>query len=361
MPFMGRDWRSPGEAWVKTESLGWQRVKLIEAQLHPNSCQATPLTCSSWPPRSDFGQHMEQHCEFNKQQISDKVCHSPGTDSNGSCCSSRGSYSSDTSPRDGSESPSLNSSPEKIAIAPSVIVSSPYGQYSCCAHHFESTPGSPKSSRLKFSGERADSKPTTQQSIPRSLSRNLSLGSKVDGSMLCSSLTDLRVFDGHGSNYCRGRNEREINGKENRAYSADTERTDKENVAGGGQESAGSGTNYSTVTYLPHESNQTACVNSKSCCFCCSQNRPRLTGGSFLKTAPHCRISIKTREVAMYNTISEAFYRLDFCNAIHDIRRFNYICKLLHLLITQNLTSLSGCATKVLFTMLEQVAWEGKL
>lgn len=60
----------------------------------------------------------------------------------------------------------------------------------------------------------------------------------------------------------------------------------------------------------------------------------------------------------MHNTISEAFYRLDFYNAIHDIRRFNYICKLLHLLITQNLTSLSGCATRVLFTMLEQVAWE---
>jgi len=60
----------------------------------------------------------------------------------------------------------------------------------------------------------------------------------------------------------------------------------------------------------------------------------------------------------MYNTISEAFYRLDFYNAIHDIRRFNYICKLLHLLVTENLTSLSGCATKVLFAMLEQVAWE---
>lgn len=74
---------------------------------------------------------------------------------------------------------------------------------------------------------------------------------------------------------------------------------------------------------------------------------------------PFCRISVRTREVAMYNTISEAFYRLDFYNAIHDIRRFNYICKLLHLLITQNLTTLSGCATKILFTMLEQVAWEG--
>ncbi|RWS10788.1 F-box only protein 25-like protein [Dinothrombium tinctorium] len=74
---------------------------------------------------------------------------------------------------------------------------------------------------------------------------------------------------------------------------------------------------------------------------------------------PYCHITLKsTKEVAGYNTISEAFYKLDFCNAIRDIRRFNYICKLLHLLITQNLTSLSGCATKVLFTLLERVAWQ---
>lgn len=72
---------------------------------------------------------------------------------------------------------------------------------------------------------------------------------------------------------------------------------------------------------------------------------------------PYCQITLKnTKEVAGYNMISEAFQRLDFRNAVRDIRRFNYICKLLHLLITQNLTTLSGCATKVLFTMLEEVA-----
>ncbi|EEC18263.1 conserved hypothetical protein [Ixodes scapularis] len=61
-------------------------------------------------------------------------------------------------------------------------------------------------------------------------------------------------------------------------------------------------------------------------------------------------------QVAGYNTISEAFRRLDFRNGIKDVRRFNYICKLLHLLITENLTTLSGCASRVLFTMLEEVA-----
>lgn len=76
-----------------------------------------------------------------------------------------------------------------------------------------------------------------------------------------------------------------------------------------------------------------------------------------LSQQPYCQITLKcTREVAGYNTISEAFRRLDFRNGIKDVRRFNYICKLLHLLITENLTTLSGCASRVLFTMLEEVA-----
>ncbi len=84
------------------------------------------------------------------------------------------------------------------------------------------------------------------------------------------------------------------------------------------------------------------------------------TSENLVHWQPYCHVTLKcTKEVAGYNTISEAFYKLDFCNAIRDIRRFNYISKLLHLLITQNLTSLSGCATKVLFTMLEQLAWQG--
>ena len=62
-----------------------------------------------------------------------------------------------------------------------------------------------------------------------------------------------------------------------------------------------------------------------------------------------------TREVAGYNTISEAFYRLDFLSAISDIRRFNYVAKLLHLLINQNFTNLSGCATRVLFILMQQL------
>lgn len=90
-----------------------------------------------------------------------------------------------------------------------------------------------------------------------------------------------------------------------------------------------------------------------------NNNADSNNNGDLEQWQPYCRITLKiTKEVAGYNTISEAFRRLDFTNAVRDIRRFNYICKLLHLLITQNLTTLSGCATKVLFTMLEEVAWQ---
>lgn len=74
---------------------------------------------------------------------------------------------------------------------------------------------------------------------------------------------------------------------------------------------------------------------------------------------PVCPIILKnTKEIAGYLSISDAFLKLDFYNAIRDIRRFNYVCKLLHLLITQNLTSLSGCATKFLFNLLEELAFQ---
>ncbi|EEB19306.1 F-box only protein, putative [Pediculus humanus corporis] len=74
---------------------------------------------------------------------------------------------------------------------------------------------------------------------------------------------------------------------------------------------------------------------------------------------PHCQVVIKcTREIAGFNGLSDAFKRLDFRNAVHDVRRFNYICKLLDLLITHKLSMLSGCAQKVLFNMLEEVAYQ---
>ncbi|XP_049818970.1 F-box only protein 25 isoform X2 [Aethina tumida] len=72
---------------------------------------------------------------------------------------------------------------------------------------------------------------------------------------------------------------------------------------------------------------------------------------------PHCHITIKcTKEIAGFNELDEAVKRLDFRSAVRDVRRFNYICALLDLLIGQQMTALSGCAQKVLIAMLEEVA-----
>ncbi|GIY11343.1 f-box only protein 32 [Caerostris extrusa] len=41
---------------------------------------------------------------------------------------------------------------------------------------------------------------------------------------------------------------------------------------------------------------------------------------------PHCQITLKnTKEVIGFNNIGEAIQKLDFRNAVHDIRRFNYM------------------------------------
>ncbi|KAK0085455.1 hypothetical protein PV325_005183 [Microctonus aethiopoides] len=74
---------------------------------------------------------------------------------------------------------------------------------------------------------------------------------------------------------------------------------------------------------------------------------------------PHCHITLKcTREIAGFNGLSDALKRLDFLSAVHDCRRFNYIVRLLDLLVSHTMGGLSGCAQRVLFNMLEEVALE---
>lgn len=64
-------------------------------------------------------------------------------------------------------------------------------------------------------------------------------------------------------------------------------------------------------------------------------------------------------QIAGFNGLSEALKRLDFRSAVHDVRRFHYICKLLDLLISHRLNALSGCAQRVLFNIIEEVAHQG--
>ncbi|CAG6015905.1 unnamed protein product [Menidia menidia] len=62
-----------------------------------------------------------------------------------------------------------------------------------------------------------------------------------------------------------------------------------------------------------------------------------------------------TKERHGYCTLGEAFNRLDFCSAIKDTRRFNYIVRLLELIAKSQLPSLSGVAQKNYMNILERV------
>ncbi|XP_023938639.1 F-box only protein 32 isoform X2 [Bicyclus anynana] len=89
-----------------------------------------------------------------------------------------------------------------------------------------------------------------------------------------------------------------------------------------------------------------------------SEEGEKTTDDVVARIPPHCHITIKcTREIAGFNGLSEAVRRLDFSSAVRDVRRFNYICALLELLLGgQKLTNLPGAAQKLLLSMLEQLA-----
>lgn len=375
MPFIGRDWRSPGEAWVKTETLGWQRMKIIESQLYP-ACYQNPAC--SWPPNIEFGQHMATHCKRHDQAVGNSGRNSSVFRDS---LSSNGSSGSSGDSRAGSVSPSPTNSPEKNFhhIYP-ITISSPYGRYSCRNHHHEF--GSPPKISYHPCDPNDEHKNDNSQRINAQklpLSRSLSPDSvKISSNLLSKSSPRLRY---NNSVSCFRISSSKPTKDDTNQSDHDTSTSQKQEKTTGKQvfecnqqislnpplvmkdDFKLNNTETGCEQMEPKSTVSSQNIQPNTCCCntvnhysqnICHPKEP------YVRTAPHCRISVRTREVAMYNTISEAFYRLDFCNAIHDIRRFNYICKLLHLLITQNLTSLSGCATKVLFTMLEQVAWEGK-
>lgn len=328
---MGKDWRSPGEAWVKTGSLGWQRLKLMESQLHPIRHQ---LSACSWPPKAEYGSHMEANCRPDNID-SNMQC---GTDDESSGIESRSSTGSDSREDSTSPRPSSSDLIDRSAMSSNhlfpITISSPYGQF-----HYQQGKKASNSQHLDA------------QRMPRSLSSEPKVQASSEQYNLerCDFQSIRTKFS-------------QMTGKESmRRKSEDADELPAEHYAR---------LNDSPILLVnskigaagrrePVSREETSKQLPTSICGPSSGNRRGCSSRRCESRAvPHCRISVRTREVAMYNTISEAFYRLDFCNSIHDIRRFNYICKLLHLLITQSLTSLSGCATKVLFTMLEQIACE---
>lgn len=391
MPFIGQDWRSPGEAWVKTETLGWQRMKIIESQLYP-SCHQSPAC--SWPPRSAYGQHMDNHCGAGRNDdtattVTDQLGSGEPAMRTGSLSSSdttSPASSSAGSSRASSLSPSPSGSPEKSAhhIHP-IAISSPYGWHSCFAHH-SATNCCAKNHQSSAIMSRSLSKESlvsagncllARQKSTMRHNRSVSDFRSTDQEQNCettSASDEQSAQSATVTNGCVHLSPPTLMKNGQRIDTSDD--TNDDNLDAHLNVGIERGRSASEAdSFQPDGRKLNRPPISRPCC-CCSATAtgspataatgspchfyPLREPNSGTKTAPHCRISVRTREVAMYNTISEAFYRLDFCNAIHDIRRFNYICKLLHLLITQNLTSLSGCATRVLFSMLEQVAWEGK-
>jgi len=239
MPFIGKDWRSPGEAWVKTDEGSWEKLKILETSALLMRGRGQPSTSPIPHDRSGFN--------------------SSGESSDGDC--------SDT------DSPS-----SPIADAQSTSMSTSI------------TAESNKENKNPDDGNRF-------------------FPSQKSQSQMCPTPNTQQTHD---------------------------VLTNRQSVSESQQQ------------IISHQHPTCPGILSVSP----STNQPSIW-------PPHCQITLKsTKEVAGYNTISEAFHRLDFCSAISDIRRFNYVTKLLHLLINQSLTTLSGCATKALFSMLEQLAWQ---
>ncbi|NXC16086.1 FBX25 protein, partial [Corythaeola cristata] len=76
---------------------------------------------------------------------------------------------------------------------------------------------------------------------------------------------------------------------------------------------------------------------------------------NFIFVSFHLKCVYSSSQRHGYCTLGEAFNRLDFSSAIQDIRRFNYVVKLLQLIAKSQLTSLSGAAQKNYFNILDKI------
>ncbi|VDM03203.1 unnamed protein product [Schistocephalus solidus] len=75
---------------------------------------------------------------------------------------------------------------------------------------------------------------------------------------------------------------------------------------------------------------------------------------------PHIYLNMNvTREVTITSTITDALIRLDMKSAVHDIRRFNYVCKLVKYLLMHRLHTLSGRSQIYLIELLKVIMNHG--
>ncbi|KAI6178314.1 F-box domain-containing protein [Aphelenchoides besseyi] len=71
---------------------------------------------------------------------------------------------------------------------------------------------------------------------------------------------------------------------------------------------------------------------------------------------PHCFVKQnRSKEFIGCTSMSEAFHRLDLARGVQDVRRFNYICKVVQILVTEKLQNLSGLARKHLFGIIQAI------
>uniref|UniRef100_A0A5S6QAX6 F-box domain-containing protein n=1 Tax=Trichuris muris TaxID=70415 RepID=A0A5S6QAX6_TRIMR len=69
---------------------------------------------------------------------------------------------------------------------------------------------------------------------------------------------------------------------------------------------------------------------------------------------PHCFVKFqKSKEFVGCTSMSEAFLKLDLTRAVTDVNRFNYICKIIQILVQEKLHNLSGSARRILLSLIE--------
>uniref|UniRef100_A0A0N4ZIA8 F-box domain-containing protein n=1 Tax=Parastrongyloides trichosuri TaxID=131310 RepID=A0A0N4ZIA8_PARTI len=70
---------------------------------------------------------------------------------------------------------------------------------------------------------------------------------------------------------------------------------------------------------------------------------------------PHCFVKGNSKEFVGCTSMSEAFYRLDLARAVVDVRRFNYVCKVVQILVTEKLKDLSATSRKHLLSIIQAI------
>ncbi|VDD97558.1 unnamed protein product [Enterobius vermicularis] len=72
---------------------------------------------------------------------------------------------------------------------------------------------------------------------------------------------------------------------------------------------------------------------------------------------PHCFVKTgKSKEFIGCTSMSEAFHRLDLARAVKDVRRINYICKVVQILVQDKLQNLSATARKNLLAIIQAIS-----